>query len=39
MTATSGGVQNRRKDEKGKGKDDGDKKKKSGVIRGIRGYV
>ncbi|KAI8277490.1 hypothetical protein K4K60_006935 [Colletotrichum sp. SAR11_57] len=34
-----GGVQNRRKDEKGKGKDDGDKKKKSGVIRGIRGYV
>ncbi|KAI8259492.1 Tuberous sclerosis 1 protein-like protein [Colletotrichum sp. SAR11_239] len=34
-----GGVQNRRKDEKGKGMDDGDKKKKSGVIRGIRGYV
>ncbi|KAI8273440.1 Tuberous sclerosis 1 protein-like protein [Colletotrichum sp. SAR 10_98] len=34
-----GGVQNRRKDEKGKGNDDGDKKKKSGVIRGIRGYV
>ncbi|WYZ45243.1 hypothetical protein EsH8_VIII_000559 [Colletotrichum jinshuiense] len=35
-----GGVQNRRKDEKGKKKDDGDKKeKKSGVIRGIRGYM
>ncbi|KAF9881794.1 hypothetical protein CkaCkLH20_00940 [Colletotrichum karsti] len=34
-----GGVQNRRKDEKGKAKDDADKKKKSGVIRGIRGYV
>ncbi|OHE93954.1 hypothetical protein CORC01_10741 [Colletotrichum orchidophilum] len=42
-----GGVQNRRKDEKGKKKEDGgigsgggDKKeKKSGVIRGIRGYM
>ncbi|TDZ58586.1 Tuberous sclerosis 1 protein-like protein [Colletotrichum trifolii] len=32
-----GGVQNRRKDEKGK-KAEGDKKK-SGVVRGIRGYV
>ncbi|KAF6819257.1 hypothetical protein CMUS01_11750 [Colletotrichum musicola] len=34
-----GGVQNRRNEERGK-KDDGEKKgKKSGVIRGIRGYV